>query len=115
MYVMYIPIRGETQINISYLILSMLRCHPQGPVSMLYNSMVKLQDIMLGDSKVVLTTGSDNMSAIPYMLNGSSRFGLKLGMDLKVGDDVNLPKNRYHSHNFTAFVCNYSREFVLVI
>lgn len=41
------------------------------------------QEIAIGDSKVVLTGGTDNMSMAPHVLRGV-RFGAKLGVDLKV-------------------------------
>jgi len=43
------------------------------------------QEILLGDSDVVLTGGSDNMSACPYAVR-DIRFGTKLGSDPKLED-----------------------------
>lgn len=44
-----------------------------------------VQDILLGDAEVVLTGGSDNMSACPYAVR-DIRFGTKLGSDPKLED-----------------------------
>lgn len=46
------------------------------------------QEIALGVSSLVLTGGSDNMSLSPYTLSGSSRFGNKYGIDLKLEDSL---------------------------
>lgn len=43
------------------------------------------QDILLGDAKVVMTGGSDNMSACPYAVR-DIRFGTRLGADPKLED-----------------------------
>lgn len=43
------------------------------------------QDILLGDAQVVMTGGSDNMSAAPYAAR-DIRFGTKLGQDPKLED-----------------------------
>ena len=43
------------------------------------------QEILLGDSQVVLTGGSDNMSASPYAVR-DIRFGTRLGVDPKLED-----------------------------
>jgi len=43
------------------------------------------QEILVGDSEVVLTGGSDNMSACPYAVR-DIRFGTKLGSDPKLED-----------------------------
>lgn len=45
------------------------------------------QEIMLGDSKVVLTGGVDSMSMAPYAIR-NIRFGTKLGTDLKMEDTL---------------------------
>lgn len=42
------------------------------------------QEILMGDSKVVLSGGTDNMSQAPYIARGI-RYGTKLGVDVKVG------------------------------
>lgn len=39
----------------------------------------------MGDSKIVLTGGSDSMSGAPYALRGI-RFGTKLGVEMKLED-----------------------------
>jgi len=44
-----------------------------------------VQEILVGDSEVVLTGGTDNMSASPYAVR-DIRFGTKLGMDPKLED-----------------------------
>jgi len=44
-----------------------------------------VQDILVGDSEVVLTGGTDNMSACPYAVR-DIRFGTRLGMDPKLED-----------------------------
>ncbi|GAA5998234.1 thiolase family protein [Rhodotorula paludigena] len=46
------------------------------------------QEIKLGEANVVLTGGTDNMSLSPYTLSGSSRFGNKYGVDLKLEDSL---------------------------
>eukprot|EP00096_Caligus_rogercresseyi_P015645 TRINITY_DN811_c0_g1_i1.p1 TRINITY_DN811_c0_g1~~TRINITY_DN811_c0_g1_i1.p1 ORF type:complete len:429 (-),score=120.84 TRINITY_DN811_c0_g1_i1:113-1318(-) len=43
------------------------------------------QEIMMGDASVVLTGGSDNMSACPFALR-DVRFGHRLGSDMKMED-----------------------------
>lgn len=43
----------------------------------------------MGDSKVVLAGGTDNMSQAPYMMRGI-RFGTRLGVDMKVRKDYSL-------------------------
>ncbi|XP_071850639.1 3-ketoacyl-CoA thiolase, mitochondrial-like [Apostichopus japonicus] len=44
-----------------------------------------VQDILCGESEVVLTGGAENMSMAPYMVRGA-RFGIPLGTDLKMED-----------------------------
>lgn len=44
-----------------------------------------VQEILVGDSEVVLTGGTDNMSACPYAVR-DIRFGTRLGMDPKLED-----------------------------
>nr|ACO12056.1 3-ketoacyl-CoA thiolase, mitochondrial [Lepeophtheirus salmonis] len=44
-----------------------------------------VQEMMMGDASVVLTGGSDNMSACPFALR-DVRFGHKLGSDMKMED-----------------------------
>jgi len=44
-----------------------------------------VQEILVGDSDVVLTGGTDNMSACPYAVR-DIRFGTRLGMDPKLED-----------------------------
>jgi len=44
-----------------------------------------VQDILVGDANVVMTGGSDNMSACPYAVR-DIRFGTKLGSDPKLED-----------------------------
>lgn len=44
-----------------------------------------VQDILVGDASVVLTGGSDNMSACPYAVR-DIRFGTRLGSDPKLED-----------------------------
>jgi len=44
-----------------------------------------VHDILVGDSEVVLTGGTDNMSACPYAVR-DIRFGTKLGQDPKLED-----------------------------
>lgn len=41
------------------------------------------QDIMLGDSQIVVAGGTENMSQVPYAVR-NIRFGTRLGEDLKV-------------------------------
>ena len=43
------------------------------------------QEIVLGDAKVALCGGTENMSLAPYMLRGN-RFGTRLGTDLILED-----------------------------
>jgi len=45
------------------------------------------QEIAIGDSKVVLAGGSENMSQAPHVLR-DVRFGAKLGVDLKLEDSL---------------------------
>lgn len=47
------------------------------------------QEITMGDSKVVLAGGTDNMSQAPYMMRGI-RFGTRLGVDMKVRKDYSI-------------------------
>jgi len=44
-----------------------------------------VQEILVGDAEVVLTGGTDNMSACPYAVR-DIRFGTRLGMDPKLED-----------------------------
>ena len=44
----------------------------------------------MGDSNVVLTGGSENMSQAPYALRGTRHTGTKLGQDLLVRISCNL-------------------------
>jgi len=44
-------------------------------------------DILMGDSKVVLTGGTDSMSQAPFLLR-NIRFGTKLGVDNKMEDSL---------------------------
>merc|ERR1711915_352241 len=44
-----------------------------------------VQEILVGDSEIVLTGGSDNMSAAPYGVR-DIRFGTRLGVDPKLED-----------------------------
>ena len=44
-----------------------------------------VQEIMVGDSEIVMTGGTDNMSASPYAVR-DIRFGTKLGSDPKLED-----------------------------
>ncbi|KAI9275409.1 Thiolase, N-terminal domain-containing protein [Sporodiniella umbellata] len=46
------------------------------------------QEIMLGESEIVLTGGTENMSLSPFTLSGSSRWGLKLGQDPTLKDTL---------------------------
>ena len=55
------------------------------------------QDILTGDAEVVLTGGTENMSMAPYTVRGT-RFGTKLGVDLKVGGHLCLVPNP-HTNN----------------
>ncbi|KAI8148541.1 Thiolase, N-terminal domain-containing protein [Fennellomyces sp. T-0311] len=45
-------------------------------------------EILLGDSEVVLAGGAESMSLSPYTLSGKSRWGTKLGVDLKLQDSM---------------------------
>jgi len=45
------------------------------------------QEIVMGDSQIVLTGGSDSMSMCPYAVRGI-RFGTKLGTDIKMEDTL---------------------------
>lgn len=45
------------------------------------------QEIVLGDSQVVLCGGTENMSLAPYTVRGN-RFGTRLGVDLKLEDSL---------------------------
>ncbi|GAA98533.1 uncharacterized protein L969DRAFT_88519 [Mixia osmundae IAM 14324] len=47
-----------------------------------------VQEIKLGESNVVLTGGTENMSMAPYTLAGAARFGSKYGVDLKLEDSL---------------------------
>ena len=49
---------------------------------------VFFQEIILGDSEVVLVGGSENMSQAPYALR-NARFGTKFGQDLTVSQSDN--------------------------
>ncbi|XP_038053019.1 3-ketoacyl-CoA thiolase, mitochondrial-like [Patiria miniata] len=53
------------------------------------------QDILTGDAEVVLTGGTENMSMAPYTVRGS-RFGTKLGVDLKLEDTLWATLTDYH-------------------
>ena len=44
-----------------------------------------VQEILVGDSEIVMTGGTDNMSASPYAVR-DIRFGTKLGSDPKLED-----------------------------
>ena len=44
-----------------------------------------VQEILVGDSDIVLTGGTDNMSASPYAVR-DIRFGTRLGVDPKLED-----------------------------
>ena len=44
-------------------------------------------EILVGDSRVVLCGGAENMSLAPYSVRGN-RFGTKLGVDLKLEDTL---------------------------
>lgn len=46
-----------------------------------------VQEIAMGDSKVVLCGGSESMSLAPYSVRGN-RFGVKLGQDLNLEDTL---------------------------
>lgn len=46
-----------------------------------------VQDILCGESEVVLTGGAENMSMAPYVVRGA-RFGIPLGADLKFEDTL---------------------------
>ncbi|KAI9246331.1 Thiolase, N-terminal domain-containing protein [Helicostylum pulchrum] len=46
------------------------------------------QEILLGESEIVLAGGTENMSLAPFTLSGSSRWGLKLGQDPKLQDTL---------------------------
>ena len=46
-------------------------------------NLLYLQEIQLGESEVVLTGGSENMSQAPYAVR-NARWGSPLGVDLKV-------------------------------
>jgi acetyl-CoA acyltransferase 2 len=45
------------------------------------------QEILLGESKVVLCGGAESMSLAPYSVRGN-RFGVRLGLDLKLEDTL---------------------------
>ncbi|ORY94713.1 Thiolase, N-terminal domain-domain-containing protein [Syncephalastrum racemosum] len=45
-------------------------------------------EILLGDSEIVLAGGSESMSLSPYTLSGASRWGTRLGVDLKLQDSL---------------------------
>ncbi|XP_022111494.1 3-ketoacyl-CoA thiolase, mitochondrial-like, partial [Acanthaster planci] len=53
------------------------------------------QDILTGDAEVVLTGGTENMSMAPYTVRGT-RFGTKLGVDLKLEDTLWATLTDYH-------------------
>lgn len=54
-----------------------------------FESLVRAtQEIALGESSLVLTGGTDNMSLSPYTLSGTSRFGNKYGVDLNLQDSL---------------------------
>ncbi|XP_071795775.1 3-ketoacyl-CoA thiolase, mitochondrial-like [Asterias amurensis] len=53
------------------------------------------QDILTGDAEVVLTGGTENMSMAPYTVRGT-RFGTKLGVDLKLEDSLWATLTDYH-------------------
>ena len=44
-----------------------------------------VQEILVGDSQIVMTGGTDNMSASPYAVR-DIRFGTRLGVDPKLED-----------------------------
>ena len=44
-----------------------------------------VQEILVGDSQIVMTGGTDNMSASPYAMR-DIRFGTRLGVDPKLED-----------------------------
>jgi len=44
-----------------------------------------VQEILVGDSQIVMTGGTDNMSASPYAVR-DIRFGTRLGLDPKLED-----------------------------
>ncbi|XP_072015064.1 LOW QUALITY PROTEIN: 3-ketoacyl-CoA thiolase, mitochondrial-like [Amphiura filiformis] len=46
-----------------------------------------IQEILVGDSEVVMTGGAENMSQAPYTVRGT-RFGTKLGVDYKLEDTL---------------------------
>ncbi|KAI8385707.1 Thiolase, N-terminal domain-containing protein [Blakeslea trispora] len=46
------------------------------------------QEIVLGESEIVLAGGTENMSLSPFTLSGSSRWGLKLGQDPTLKDSL---------------------------
>lgn len=46
------------------------------------------QEIILGESEIVLAGGAENMSLSPFTLSGSSRWGIKLGQDPKLQDSL---------------------------
>lgn len=46
------------------------------------------QEILLGESEIVLAGGTENMSLAPFTLSGSSRWGIKLGQDPKLQDTL---------------------------
>lgn len=52
------------------------------------------QEITMGDSKVVLAGGTDNMSQAPYMMRGI-RFGTRLGVDMKVRKQFSFTKSHF--------------------
>lgn len=45
-------------------------------------------EVLLGDSEIVLAGGSESMSLSPYTLSGTSRWGTRLGVDLKLQDSL---------------------------
>lgn len=78
--------------------------------------MLGTQSILLGDRDIVLAGGLENMSAVPYYLDGA-RTGYKLGnnqvIDGLVKDGLTDVYNAYHMGNaaeLCAKECNISRE-----
>jgi len=54
-----------------------------------------VQEILVGDSNVVLTGGSDNMSMAPFMAR-NIRFGTRLGADYKLEDSLWTSLTDFH-------------------
>ena len=46
------------------------------------------QEIVLGESEIVLAGGAENMSLSPFTLSGTSRWGIKLGQDPVLQDTL---------------------------